>query len=139
MYDEELLLLMAAPQLCRPWKLFADYFAQNFTRIFKLHCAKSRSSNEDPEHNSVVPFVLVNKLCEYAGQFSKGCDFVTFMRERNKFPLGPANQFWMWWSSEGKSGIYLTWEYSGKIDLGRYLCPPTQEISHCLFISLLFC
>ena len=42
-YDEELLLLMAAPQLCRPWKLFADYFAQNFTRIFKLHCAKSRS------------------------------------------------------------------------------------------------
>ena len=43
MYDEELLLLMAAPQLCRPWKLFADYFAQNFTRIFKLHCAKSRS------------------------------------------------------------------------------------------------
>ena len=61
------------------------------------------------------------------------------MRERNKFPLGPANQFWMWWSSEGKSGIYLTWEYSGKIDLGRYFCPPTQEISHCLFISLLFC
>ena len=42
-YDEELLLLMAAPQLCRPWKLFADYFAQNFTRVFKLHCAKSRS------------------------------------------------------------------------------------------------
>ena len=69
-YVEELLLLMEAPQLCHPWKLFADYFAQNFTRIFKLHCAKSRSSNEDPEHNSVVPFVLVNKACEYAGHHS---------------------------------------------------------------------
>ena len=127
-----LLLLMAVPQLGRPFKLFAAYCPQNFNRTSQKSVPHRWNLDLDLGWRRSLRFRILSPVLIFSSSFVFPKDgslvanlgrvwFSDIYARVEQISLGTSHSAFDVVEFRGEIWIYLTWEYSGKIVTYLYL------------------